>query len=76
MVMLMRIICLGLSLLMLGSPSACGGEWSLMRWGAAKTFVTHEAQSVMHRPQVIDDNALILTHLSILEAVGHPIEVA
>ena len=30
----------------------------------------------MHHPQVIDNGALILAHLSALGAVGHPIEVA
>ena len=30
----------------------------------------------MHCPQVIDDGALILAHLSAPGAVGHPIEAA
>ena len=44
--------------------------------GAAKTFVAHEAQFVMHHPQVIDDGALILAHLSTPGAMGHPIKAA
>ena len=43
---------------------------------AAKTFVTHKAQFVMHCSHVVNDGALILAHLSPPGAVGHPIEVA
>ena len=39
------------------------------------TFVAQEAQFVMHHPQVIDNSALILAHLSAPGAVGDPIEV-
>ena len=42
---------------------------------AAKTFLTHEAQFVMHCPQVINDGALILTFFPSPGAVGHCIEV-
>ena len=43
---------------------------------AAKTFFTHETQFVMHHPQVIDNGALVLAHLSTPWAVDHPIEAA
>ena len=42
---------------------------------AAKSFPAHKAKFVMHHPQVIDDDTLILAHLSAPGAVGHPIEV-
>ena len=42
----------------------------------AETFLTYEAQLVMHCPYVVDDGALILTLFSTPGAVGQPVEVA
>ena len=43
---------------------------------AAKTFLTYEAQLIMHCLQVDDDGALIVTLFPTPGAVGHPIEAA
>ena len=43
---------------------------------AAKTFLTHEAQLVVHCLQVVDNGDFVLTLLPTPGAVGQPVEVA
>ena len=74
-VMLIKMTHLDLPLLRVGSSSGHGGKWPLMRWTGRQNIFAHEAQFVMHHPQMIGDGALVLAYLSTPGAVGHPIEV-
>ena len=43
--------------------------------GTAEALLTHQAQLVVHHPQIVDDSSLILPFLPRPQTVGYPIEM-
>ena len=73
---LMKLTHWGLPLQRVDSSAGHGGRECLMRLMVVVTFVTHQAEPVVHCPQVVNNCSLILALLHTPGAVGQTIEVA